>query len=620
MIDTERASNRWAPGRDGDTTYLCTDRWQRDGGLADPVECMPGSGPAWSSRTRGSTCTTVVSASTCASGHPAEFRPGHRPPHTLCPAMATADGALRAVFGTMGGDAQPQILLQVAARLFHYGQSPAAAIDAGRWALHGPGHGVRHVDQRSGADGDDRGSRPRRVDDRARRSRPQGRGAAAVRQRLRARPRDRHRRRRLPGGRRGPADDGRHSRGHLIRKYDSRHARRLELLLHRSDARRRRSVDRGHRTALRQRRGRRVLQEPRRVGQDRRSTRLRHDVAHRAPLPVRGLRGAAEPHPVRSAPGACSPRVCASGRCSTSCRNGIRCAWPRTSPSPTSSPVGEWSSASVAAPCPARRGRSARWSPAATTRCRPSTIASTARSSKSRWRSSSSPGTRSSSAYRGKHLVFPPDDVPDRGTMVNDLTLIPKPLRKVDIYQPVTSPETIEYVPRAGHKAVYWLQNADSQKQKWDRYAEIREACGTPVGPGEDRCLVLNLHVATTREAGPGEGSARTGRVQQVPVAVRPVQQLPQSRRLEGRLQPLPHRRGEQRSRRSRSSARSTTPSTPSASGATCSTSSTSASSSTTPGLTRDEMTEQMHLVAEEVFPRLGEPIERRPITGSPLV
>ncbi|MEY2416606.1 MAG: hypothetical protein QOH53_1940, partial [Ilumatobacteraceae bacterium] len=38
------------------------------------------------------------------------------------------------------------------------------------------------------------------------------------------------------------------------------------------------------------------------------------------------------------------------------------------------------------------------------------------------------------------------------------------------------------------------------------------------------------------------------------------------------------------------------------------------------PGLTREEMIEQMHLVAEEVFPRLGEPIVRRPITGSPLV
>jgi ABC-type Na+ transport system ATPase subunit NatA len=38
------------------------------------------------------------------------------------------------------------------------------------------------------------------------------------------------------------------------------------------------------------------------------------------------------------------------------------------------------------------------------------------------------------------------------------------------------------------------------------------------------------------------------------------------------------------------------------------------------PGLTREEMNEQMHLVAEEVFPRLGEPIERRPLTASPLV
>ena len=214
-------------------------------------------------------------------------------------------------------------------------------------------------------------------------------------------------------------------------------------------------------------------------------------------------------------------------------------------------------------------------------------------------------------SYRGKHLVLPPDDVPDRGTMVNDLTLIPKPLRQVDIYQPVTSPETIEYVPKAGHKAVYWLQNADSQKQKWDRYAEIREACGTPVGPGEDRCLVLNLHVAKTHEAGAGEGPPGAGRVQQVPVALRPVQQLPQPRRLEGGVQPLPDRRGEQSSRRSRSSARSTTRSTRSATGATCSTSSTSASSSTIPGLTREEMIEQMHLVAEEVFPRLGEPIER---------
>jgi len=45
------------------------------------------------------------------------------------------------VFGTMGGDAQPQILLQIAARLFRHGQSPAAAINAPRWALSGPATG-----------------------------------------------------------------------------------------------------------------------------------------------------------------------------------------------------------------------------------------------------------------------------------------------------------------------------------------------------------------------------------------------------------------------------------------------------------------------------------------------
>ncbi len=86
-------------------------------------------------------------------------------------------------------------------------------------------------------------------------------------------------------------------------------------------------------------------------------------------------------------------------------------------------------------------------------------------------------------SYRGKHFVFPPDDVPDRGTYVNDLTLIPKPTRRIDIYQPVTSPETIEYVPRAGHKAVYWLQHPESLKQKWDRYAEMRAEVGAPGQP-----------------------------------------------------------------------------------------------------------------------------------------
>ena len=69
-------------------------------------------------------------------GHPAEYGPGRRPPSTLAPALLTDPaGDLHAVLGTMGGDSQPQILLQLLARLLPGGQSPGRAVTAGRFAL-----------------------------------------------------------------------------------------------------------------------------------------------------------------------------------------------------------------------------------------------------------------------------------------------------------------------------------------------------------------------------------------------------------------------------------------------------------------------------------------------------
>lgn len=75
-------------------------------------------------------------------GHPAEYGPGRRPPHTLAPAVATRpDGSLRAVFGTMGGDSQPQVVLQLAARLLAGGQEAGDAIAAARFVLQSGPHG-----------------------------------------------------------------------------------------------------------------------------------------------------------------------------------------------------------------------------------------------------------------------------------------------------------------------------------------------------------------------------------------------------------------------------------------------------------------------------------------------
>jgi gamma-glutamyltranspeptidase/glutathione hydrolase len=71
-------------------------------------------------------------------GHPAEYGPGRRPPHTLAPALLTgSDGSLEAVLATRGGHIQPQVLLQLLARAWASAESPAEAVAAGRWALAG---------------------------------------------------------------------------------------------------------------------------------------------------------------------------------------------------------------------------------------------------------------------------------------------------------------------------------------------------------------------------------------------------------------------------------------------------------------------------------------------------
>ncbi|MBS1265480.1 MAG: Glutathione hydrolase-like YwrD proenzyme [Acidimicrobiaceae bacterium] len=70
--------------------------------------------------------------------HPGRYGPGRRPPHTLAPALVThPDGRLRAVLGTMGADAQPQVVLQMLVRLLVDGADPGHVVGGGRWVLSG---------------------------------------------------------------------------------------------------------------------------------------------------------------------------------------------------------------------------------------------------------------------------------------------------------------------------------------------------------------------------------------------------------------------------------------------------------------------------------------------------
>ena len=63
------------------------------------------------------------------------LRPGRKPFHTLNPALAIFRDGRAMVYGTMGGDGQPQTQAAVFTRIAVFGLDPQAAIDAPRWLL-----------------------------------------------------------------------------------------------------------------------------------------------------------------------------------------------------------------------------------------------------------------------------------------------------------------------------------------------------------------------------------------------------------------------------------------------------------------------------------------------------
>jgi gamma-glutamyltranspeptidase/glutathione hydrolase len=61
------------------------------------------------------------------------LQPGKRTMHTLTPAMVLRDGSPYMAVGTMGGDAQPQIHVQLLSAILDFGLNVQQAIAAPRW-------------------------------------------------------------------------------------------------------------------------------------------------------------------------------------------------------------------------------------------------------------------------------------------------------------------------------------------------------------------------------------------------------------------------------------------------------------------------------------------------------
>jgi gamma-glutamyltranspeptidase/glutathione hydrolase len=118
-------------GETGDTIYLCV---RDENGMAVSMNqslyqafgsgvVVPGTGVLLNNR--------------AAYFKPHEYGPKKRPMHTLAPAIALLDGRPKFIFGTMGGDTQIEIHLQLLARIFVAGQELGQAIAAPRWMHRG---------------------------------------------------------------------------------------------------------------------------------------------------------------------------------------------------------------------------------------------------------------------------------------------------------------------------------------------------------------------------------------------------------------------------------------------------------------------------------------------------
>ena len=104
-------------------------------------------------------------------------------------------------------------------------------------------------------------------------------------------------------------------------------------------------------------------------------------------------------------------------------------------------------------------------------------------------------------SHQGKHFSYPLAGIPDRGREVRELTLVPRPTRPVEIYQPVSSPRTLTYVAQQGHVGLFALASPERMRRSWDLFAEQAAEVGRHLGPGEGRCMQLMVHAGKSTEA-----------------------------------------------------------------------------------------------------------------------
>jgi len=104
-------------------------------------------------------------------------------------------------------------------------------------------------------------------------------------------------------------------------------------------------------------------------------------------------------------------------------------------------------------------------------------------------------------SYEGKFYTFPQAGIPDRGGFAEQLTLTPRPLHPYEVWQTITSPPTLEAVPKRGFGGVWWNLHPDFLREQWIRFGEVWEqAHAEPLAAGDKRMLVIQIRVEDTHK------------------------------------------------------------------------------------------------------------------------
>ena len=104
-------------------------------------------------------------------------------------------------------------------------------------------------------------------------------------------------------------------------------------------------------------------------------------------------------------------------------------------------------------------------------------------------------------SHHGKHYTIPPE-VPYRGYQLKDITLVPRPVNlPVEIWQPIASGRTLDYIARRGIKGMVALTGEVLVERLFRSYQDSAAQAGRQLALGQDMGLGIGFCIAESQQA-----------------------------------------------------------------------------------------------------------------------